>query len=132
MRLLLSRFETEKDATLGRLEIAGPVFRIFTTIERNPAILPAGLYPIRFEYSPRFKRYLWELKDVPGHTEIKIHNGNTANHSDGCILIGMRHGQLNGQPATLESRRALELFTRAMSRYEASMDVKIEVENARG
>lgn len=94
------------------------MFKIFATLEPLPPKTPLGIYPIVFEYSPKFKRNLWELKDVPGHSEIKIHNGNTATDTDGCALIGMKHGTLQGHPAVLSSRLALQLFHSAMAPYE--------------
>ena len=126
MRLILTRSGTEKDATLGQLEIPGPVYKIFATLEPHPVELPPGIYPLKFEYSNRFKRYLWELKDVPGHSEIKIHNGNTRKDSKNCILIGIRHGYLQADPAVLRSRLALEQFHRVMQRYEGEK-VNLEV-----
>lgn len=49
-----------------------------------------GSYQAMYEYSNKFKRHLIELKRVPNHDEIKIHNGNYREHTRGCILIGKR------------------------------------------
>lgn len=116
--LILTRFRHESNATLGRVELGGPVFKIFATLEPLPPVIPTGEWPIRFEYSPKFKRHLWELKNVPGHTELKIHNGNNWAATEGCILIGMRHGNLNGDPAVLSSRLALGQFHDALRPWE--------------
>ena len=58
----------------------------------NRCIL-TGSYQARYEYSNKFKRHLIELKRVPNHDEIKIHNGNYREHTRGCILIGKRSGK---------------------------------------
>lgn len=50
--------------------------------------IPAGTYKISVEYSPRFKRKLPFLHDVPYFTGILIHRGNTAKDTHGCILLG--------------------------------------------
>lgn len=52
--------------------------------------ISTGSYQARYEYSNKFKRNLIELKRVPNHDEIKIHNGNYREHTRGCILIGKR------------------------------------------
>ena len=38
--------------------------------------------------SPKFKRNLPRLLNVPGYDGILIHRGNTHNDSAGCILVG--------------------------------------------
>ncbi|MBP5659578.1 MAG: hypothetical protein J6W89_06155, partial [Paludibacteraceae bacterium] len=39
-------------------------------------------------YSPRFKKDLPLLMNVPGRTGIRIHTDNKPEHSQGCILVG--------------------------------------------
>lgn len=55
--------------------------------------ISTGSYQARYEYSSKFKRNLVELKKVPNHDEIKIHNGNYREHTRGCVLIGKRSGK---------------------------------------
>ena len=50
--------------------------------------IPAGTYKVTVEYSPRFKRNLPRLHDVPHFIGILIHSGNTAKDSAGCIIVG--------------------------------------------
>ena len=50
--------------------------------------IPFGRYQVTIEMSPRFKRRLPYLHDVPKFTGILIHRGNTAEDSRGCILPG--------------------------------------------
>lgn len=50
--------------------------------------IPEGNYNIEMTYSPRFKRDLPLLVDVPFFTGVRIHNGNNADHSEGCLLPG--------------------------------------------
>jgi|15BtaG_2_1085339.scaffolds.fasta_scaffold04846_4 hypothetical protein len=52
----------------------------------------AGRYKLSITYSNRFKRMMPYLHDVPMFEGIRIHSGNTAKHSHGCILIGFKHG----------------------------------------
>ncbi|WP_289764417.1 DUF5675 family protein [uncultured Duncaniella sp.] len=50
--------------------------------------IPAGKYKITFKYSPRFKRRMPYLHDVPHFLGILIHSGNTEADSAGCIIVG--------------------------------------------
>lgn len=50
--------------------------------------IPRGTYPIEWEWSEKFQDKLWELKNVPGRSEIKVHAGNTVGDTEGCILVG--------------------------------------------
>jgi len=50
--------------------------------------IPYGTYKIELSMSPKFKRLLPLLLDVKHFTGIRIHRGNTALDSHGCILPG--------------------------------------------
>jgi hypothetical protein len=50
--------------------------------------IPAGTYKVTMEYSPRFKRMLPYLHDVPHFIGILIHGGSTAEASSGCLIVG--------------------------------------------
>ena len=50
--------------------------------------IPYGKYKITLRKSPRFKRILPYLHDVPHFEGILIHRGNTLEDTAGCILVG--------------------------------------------
>lgn len=73
------------------------------TIENVDYLLDKGIYPMKMEYSPKFKRQLWELMETQPRTEIKFHIGYESKHSKGCILMNPRH--LQTLHYTLDSTR---------------------------
>lgn len=78
--------------------------------------VPRGTYPLVFEYSPAFRRYLWELKDVPGRSECKIHSANFWNQLNGCISLGLALRKINNDnyPDLHQSRVAMSYFSSVM------------------
>ena len=59
---------------------------------KGETAIPTGRYRVVLTRSPRFKRVLPEVLNVPGYTGIRIHRGNKASHTEGCILVGMADG----------------------------------------
>lgn len=51
--------------------------------------IPYGVYMVTITYSPKFKRDLPLINDVPGFEGIRIHPGNDAEDTYGCILVGV-------------------------------------------
>ena len=50
--------------------------------------IPYGTYEIDVTYSPKFKRELPILLNVPHFEGIRIHRGNTISDTEGCLLPG--------------------------------------------
>jgi hypothetical protein len=104
MELLLIRNPTEQGTTLGKLTVDG-AFECFTLEDEvrvdNPATpqnegakvygktaIPAGRYKITITFSPKFQKEMLLVNEVPGFTGIRIHSGNDAEDTLGCILVG--------------------------------------------
>lgn len=105
MELLLERKYIKPEYCIGRLYINGEFFcntleDTIRDINKNGTFdcgefkisghtaIPYGTYEVQVTYSPKFKRELPLLLDVPSFTGIRIHRGNTNEDSSGCILVG--------------------------------------------
>jgi len=53
--------------------------------------IPLGKYQVIINMSPRFKKLLPLLLDVPQFTGVRIHPGNEPKNTEGCILPGTRY-----------------------------------------
>jgi len=117
-RVVLTRLSTSKAGTFGVLSVNGQA--VLATLEPPEAIVPPGQYKLRRRWSPRFKRKLFEVTNVPGHTDVLIHPGNTIKDTKGCILVGLRK---EGE-AVLQSRKALEELYRLLGDSPAVLEVR--------
>ena len=80
----LTRISREGKAVRGCLQFEG---REVATLENADYIIPVGIYTIRVTWSPRFKRMLPLVEQVPGRSGIRFHRGTKPEHSKGCILV---------------------------------------------
>jgi hypothetical protein len=62
---------------------------------KNVSNIPAGTYPLKLTYSPKFKRKMWLVDKVPGRSGIRIHPANYWNQLQGCIAPGLKLKDLN-------------------------------------
>ena len=103
MEILLTRIARRPGYTIGRLSVDGkPLCDTLEPQWRNYALgarkvkgrsaVPEGRYRLVVTLSPRFRTWLPLLCGVPGFEGVRIHAGNTAADTEGCILVGVnRH-----------------------------------------
>lgn len=121
----LDRKEYGEKSTLGDLYIDG-VFEciVLEDVVRNgPKVphetaIPEGKYEVRITWSPRFKRHLPLLIDVPGFDGIRIHPGNTVADTSGCLLTGENYKLVAGMPFLLHSVRAFDRLFAKLERTQ--------------
>ena len=80
----LKRVSQEGKAVRGSMRVNG---RDIATLENADYIIPVGTYPVSVTFSPRFKRMLPLIGNVPGRSGIRFHRGTKPEHSKGCILV---------------------------------------------
>ena len=105
MKLQVVRTQLGKDATNGLLFIDG-LFECYTLEDQYQAVkvmhetcIPEGTYPIKLrtvggfherykKKYPTFHRGMLWIQNVPGFEYILIHQGNTDEHTSGCLIVG--------------------------------------------
>ena len=85
MYLKLIRNKANGSAITGRLVIDGCWF--CNTLERKGYEILALCYRVQVTMSPKFKRLLPIVQNVPQRSGIRIHRGTKPEHSKGCILV---------------------------------------------
>ncbi len=141
MNLDLSREIVTDLSAAGRLLVNG-VFECYTledTIREIPNVpvsewkkwgktaIPHGKYKVIITPSARFGRNMPLLVDVEGFTGIRIHSGNTAADTEGCILVGTyREGAdiVRGSKAAFDS-----LYWKIKSALSGGENVEIAISN---
>lgn len=106
MNILIKRIAKKDNYTIGKLYINGQYFcdtledkdrglkqsdNIITIKAKKifgKTAIPIGTYNVVLSYSPKFKKILPLVENVKGFSGIRIHQGNTANDTEGCILVG--------------------------------------------
>ena len=95
---------------------------------RGKTAIPQGRYEIFITESTRFRTALPILMDVPGFSGIRIHAGNTAADTEGCILVGGT--RTVDRRAVRSSRVALNhLYQRIQNALDAGEQVWITISN---
>lgn len=97
MELELKRRWLTEASTIGELYVDG-VRECFVLEDRyrpppeakvpGATCIPVGRYEVRITHSPKFNRDLPLLVDVPGFSGVRIHPGNFASDTEGCLLPG--------------------------------------------
>lgn len=106
MRITLIRRRNKKDYCIGDLYIDGKWF--CNTLEdvdrglddsmpledikkmkvKGETAIPTGIYQVLLTYSPKYKKIMPLINNVKGYSGIRIHSGNTAKDTEGCLLVG--------------------------------------------
>jgi len=110
MNLMLKRTDFTDKSTIGELTINGK-FICYVLEDKDRGLkdsmdikeiamlklygvtaIPYGTYKVDLTMSNRFKKVLPILYKVKGYEGVRIHSGNTAEHSLGCLIVGRKKG----------------------------------------
>lgn len=101
MELKLNRIFLGSSATIGELLVNDK--HLCDTLEDRvrpegekvygKTAIPEGTYEVKLTHSPRFKKILPEILNVPNFSGIRIHSLNKAEESEGCIGVGEWNGK---------------------------------------
>ena len=106
MQIVLKRISKKPDYTIGKVYINNEYFcdsiedkdrgltdnmselQVQAIKVMHKTAIPTGTYKVTYTYSNKYKKMMPLVNDVKGFTGIRIHSGNTADDSSGCIILG--------------------------------------------
>lgn len=140
MELKVIRTTFTEHSTIGELHIDGGFF-CYTLEDKDRGLIktqplteiaqkklfgktaiPLGKYDLALTYSNRFQKYMPQVLNVPGFDGIRIHSGNKAEDTEGCLLVGLDRGE----NFIGKSREALAQLMIIFSRVEKKEKITIE------
>lgn len=129
MTLTLHRQPSQPWGTPGRLSIDGePESFTLEDIVRDVKIpgdtaIAAGRYRVVIDYSQRFQKLLPRLLNVPNFSGVRIHAGNTAADTHGCILVGLGRAPRGITRSRAAMARLLPQIAQAATKGEVWIDI---------
>lgn len=140
MKLTLIRDTYTSKSTIGRLFIDGVEFcYTLEDVVRAKGVkvygetaIPEGVYSVTMTYSNRFKEMMPLLYNKPDNSVqdgkgvrfdgIRIHSGNKAEHSHGCILLG----STKSKDFIGNSKTTYKEFLKLLGEFDI---IKLEIKN---
>lgn len=80
--------------------------------------IPRGQYPVFVSWSQRFQRYLPEVAGVRQFVGVRIHGGNDAGDTLGCILLGSKRTVDGVRECAAINKHLMEMLGWAEQRKE--------------
>jgi len=121
------------ESTIGELYFDNSTERVCYTLEdclrdvkiQNSTCIPAGKYELVFSFSNRFHKFLPLLLNVPNFSGIRVHSGNKASDTEGCVLVGFD----KGENIVMNSRAAFAYFFASLQGAMQNGKVFVEITN---
>ena len=138
MKIELVRIAFKETYTIGKLYVDGKYFSdVLEDVDRGldssmseseilkkkvkgQTAIPTGHYVINITYSPKYKGIMPLLLHVKGFSGIRIHSGNTAKDTEGCLLVGKN----KKVGMVLESR---DTYQRLFKMMEGQKEITIDI-----
>lgn len=94
-------------------------------------MIPAGIYDVTLETSGRFGADTITINGVPGYKYIRVHGGNAATDTDGCVIVGDKQDR---EQMRISGAQADHVLARLKAKIKAALDagdpVRIQIRNA--
>lgn len=125
----LLRFKQTDKATLGKL--CSKFLEMCSTLEppwhdnirNNPktkeneaSCVPEGKY-LCVKYSSDKFPDTWEITGIPGRSKVLFHSLVYADQSEGCVGVGLSHGEHKGIPFVNNGKKAMEKLRMALPNH---------------
>lgn len=133
MKLTLKRIYFAEKYTIGKLYIDGVYFcdtledkyRDLTKEKKvmHETAIPFGTYEVIVNLSPKFKRELPRLLNVPYFEGILVHSGLYPSHTSGCILVGenkIKGALINSKPYEV---KLIEIIKQGMLKGKVTIEI---------
>ena len=138
MKLKLVRKYRKETYTIGKLYVDGVYFcdviedkdrglddsmslaEVLILKKYGETAIPYGTYKVEITYSPKYKKMMPLIKDVKGFSGIRIHSGNTAKDTLGCLIVGK-----NTKVGMVTESRAT--YNRLFALMKDKKDISIEI-----
>ena len=130
MKIVVRRLHRTNTSTIGEMYVDGK-FQCYTCEDKEredqvkvpgKTAIPKGTYDVIINMSTRFQRLMPLVQDVPNFTGVRIHPGNTAEDTEGCILVG----RTRSLDFVGESRKAYTKLFEKMLLATDPITIKIE------
>lgn len=126
----LVREPSTDSGTFGKITIDGMDFTCHSLElpwkdnKRSISCVPVGTYNVTHDPSPRFKKNLYRLHNVPGRAGILFHAGNYGGDKakgmkseiEGCILLGEGRAVWGKQEVVTTSGKTIKAFEDILGR----------------
>lgn len=130
--LILNRYKDDGSCTTGEIILGNTTLYTleepWKDNEQGHSCVPLDSYIVKpHGWEPDttlHQKQCYELQNVPGRTGILIHSGNTVDDIEGCILVGLDKGVLNGKTAVLRSREAMDVLRGFMAQKPFTLVVQ--------
>lgn len=142
MELILERKVKNATSTEGNLYIDGKWFchTIEDVVRAKPGewkksvkvyaktAIPYGIYRVLVTYSPKFKRMLTAILDVPDFTGIRIHSGTSENSSAGCVIVSYINDDGDGtKNRVVKDNKAMDDLCKIVQEAQKTQKVWIDI-----
>ena len=89
---------------------------------KGQTAIPTGIYHVYITYSPKYKKQMPLIDGVKGFSGIRIHSGNTAKDTEGCLIVG-----LNTKVGMVtQSRKYYNLLFKELSKTKERIIIDIQ------